>query len=139
MESKLHTLKPVHIVGAVLILAALLLGATAFAGSLTPYVTIAQARTSGRSVQVHGYLQQIIGYDEQGYYRFVIADDQGDELLIMYERPRQANLEQASGFVVHGRYDAELDAFRATRVLLKCPSKYQEADQEQAQAPEGRP
>lgn len=126
-------MKPAYIIGGVVVLAAVVFGALAFANTLTPYVSIAEARSSDRSVQVHGFLKEVQGYDGNGHFRFIIVDDEGDELLIVYDRPRPANFEQATGFVVNGRYDPAADFFRANKVLVKCPSKYQEQGEEYQQ------
>lgn len=123
-------MKPVYIIGGVVVLAAIVLGGLAFANNLTPYVSIAEARATNRTVQVHGYLQETLGYDDAGRFRFVIVDDHGDELTVVYEQPRPANFDQASGFVAIGRYDAATDVFHATKLLVKCPSKYQEQSEE---------
>jgi cytochrome c-type biogenesis protein CcmE len=98
------------------------------ANTLTPYVTIAEARQSDRTVQVHGYLKQVFGYDPKGSFSFSITDDNNDVMTIIYERPRPANFEQASGFVAIGRYDPTEKVFRAQKLLVKCPSKYQEQE-----------
>jgi cytochrome c-type biogenesis protein CcmE len=118
--------KPAYIVGAIIVLVAVVFGAFAFANTLTPYVSIAEARGSPRSVQVHGFLKETVGYDEQGRYRFVLVDEAGDEMTVVYEQPRPANFEQANGFVAIGRYDPLEDVFQARKLLVKCPSKYQE-------------
>jgi len=123
-------LKPVYIVGAVVVLAAVVLGVLAFANTLTPYVSIAEARSSGRSVQVHGYLRETLGYSAAGHFRFVLEDDEGDMMTIVYEQPLPANFEQAKGFVVIGRYDSQAGLFRADRLLVKCPSKYEEQSED---------
>jgi cytochrome c-type biogenesis protein CcmE len=122
--------KPAYVVGGAVVLAAVIFGALAFANTLTPYVSIAEARQSDRSVQVHGFLQEILGYDEQGHYRFVLVDEANDEMTVVYEQPRPANFEQASGFVAIGRYDSTADVFRAHKLLVKCPSKYEEQSEE---------
>jgi cytochrome c-type biogenesis protein CcmE len=122
--------KPAYIIGGVVILAAIVFGALAFANNLTPYVTIAEARAADRSVQVHGYLKEALGYDELERFNFVLEDDQGDEMLIVYDQAQPANFEQATGFVVIGRYDHSENAFLADKILVKCPSKYQEQAEE---------
>ena len=133
-------MKPAYIIGGIVVLVAVVLGGLAFANTLTPYVTIAEARSANRNVQVHGYLKEVLGYDAEGHFRFVIVDDQEDELTIVYEQPRPANFEQASGFVAIGRYDLQTGVFRATQLLVKCPSKYQEQGaQYQLQPTEGTP
>ncbi len=123
-------MKPAYIVGGLVVLAAVVLGAVSFVNSLTPYVSIAEARSAGRSVQVHGYLKEDLGYDASGAYRFILTDDQGDEMLVVYKGTRPANFQQASGFVAIGRYDAQTDSFQARKLLVKCPSKYQEQSEE---------
>ncbi len=131
-------MKPAYIIGAVVILAAVILGGLAFANNLTPYVTIAEARTAGRTVQVHGYLKETLGYDEQNRFHFVLVDDQDEAMTIVYEKPQPANFEQATGFVVIGRYDPTEQVFRAEKILVKCPSKYQQQSEEyQRKATEG--
>ncbi len=119
-------MKPVYIIGGVVVLAAIVLGALAFVNTLTPYVSIAEARTSGRTVQVHGFLKETLGYDAEGRFRFVLVDEKGDEMTVVYGQAKPANFEQATGFVVIGRYEAEAGIFRADQILVKCPSKYQE-------------
>lgn len=119
-------MKPTHIIGIVVVLVAVVLGVVAFAQTLTPYVTIAEARQSERPVQVHGYLQESLGYDAENHFRFVLVDDKGDTVTVVFERSLPANFEQAQGFVAIGRYDRRADLFRAEQLLVKCPSKYQE-------------
>jgi cytochrome c-type biogenesis protein CcmE len=128
-------LKPVYIVGGIVVVAAVVLGGVAFANTLTPYVSIAEARAAARTVQVHGYLEETLGYDAEGHFRFAIVDDHGDVLTIVYEQPRPANFEQANGFVAIGRYDPQQDVFRASKLLVKCPSKYQEQGEQYQRQP----
>jgi cytochrome c-type biogenesis protein CcmE len=134
-------LKPAYIIGGIVVLVAVVLGGVAFSNTLTPYVSIAEARAANRNVQVHGYLKESLGYDDTGHFRFIIVDDAGDELTIVYEQPRPANFEQASGFVAVGRYEPQEGVFRATKLLVKCPSKYQEQSEQyqQNRAPETTP
>jgi len=126
-------LKPAYIIGGIVVLAAVVLGGVAFSNTLTPYVSIAEARAANRNVQVHGYLKEALGYDDAGHFRFVIVDEAEDELTIVYEQARPANFEQASGFVAIGRYDPQEQVFRATKLLVKCPSKYQEESEQYQQ------
>lgn len=118
-------MKPVYLIGGAVLLVAIVLGALAFVQTLTPYVSIAEARTSGRTVQVRGFLKETLGYDAQGRFHFVLVDEKGDEMTVVYGRAKPANFEQAAGFVVIGRYDAAAGFFRAEQILVQCPSKYQ--------------
>lgn len=119
-------MRPWHIVGGIVLLLALALGGWALAGSLTPYVTVAEARATGRAVQVRGHLQGAASYDAAGHLRFVLVDEQGDEMVVVYPRPQPANMDPAAGLVVVGRYDPAAGLFRASRILVKCPSRYEE-------------
>jgi cytochrome c-type biogenesis protein CcmE len=126
--------KPGYIIGGIVVVGAIVLGALAFFSTLTPYVSVAEARRSGGSVQVRGYLQESQGYDADGHYRFVLVDDKGDTMTVVYEQPLPANFDQVKSFVVGGRYDPATGFFRADKILVKCPSKYQEQS-EQNQPP----
>lgn len=119
-------LRPAYILGVVAILAAIVWGALAFSRMLTPYVSFAEARQSQRLVQVHGYLKELLGYDQDRHFRFVLVDDRGDTLTVVYEKALPANFGQAKGFVAIGRYDRGAGLFRAEQLLVQCPSKYQE-------------
>lgn len=134
-------MKVAYIVGGIVIVAAVVLGAIAFSNTLTPYVPIAEARSTNHSVQVHGYLKEDLGYDQAGRFRFVLTDDNGDQMVVVYSGPRPANFEQANGFVAIGRYDSGEGTFLARKLLVKCPSKYQEQSEEyqRQRATEGTP
>ncbi len=118
-------MKPVYLIGGIVVLAAVVLGVLAFVNTLTPYVSIAEARASDRSVQVHGFLKETLGYDAEGRFRFILVDERGDEMTVVYAQAKPANFEQATGFVVIGRYDAAAGFFLAEQILVKCPTKYQ--------------
>lgn len=117
-------LKPSYIVGAAVMLAALLFGASAFQSSLTPYVTVAEAKASRGTVQVSGLLADFGAYDSSGAFVFTMKDDKANILKVVYKHPRPANFEQATGVVAIGRYEGGL--FQAESLLVKCPSKYEE-------------
>lgn len=116
------------VIGALLILGFLAIGAVGWVKSLTPYVTIAQARTSPTTVQVKGaLLKDTINFDKEGALIFYIRDDAtAERLKVVYEGPKPGNLEQASHVVAVGTYHD--NAFRAERLMVKCPSKYQGMD-----------
>ncbi len=119
-------MKRAYIIGGILVVGAIVLGVVAFSSSLTPYVTLAEAREHGGTVQIHGYLDRTLGYDSAGHFRFVLVDDKGDTMTVVYEEALPANFAQAEGFVLNGRYDPAAGLFRANKMLVKCPSKYQE-------------
>jgi len=75
------------IAGVAAILGFVAYGAGAFKSNLTPYVSFAQARSSGEPVQVAGKLVQGSDrYDEATQVlHFALEDDHGEKLLIAYK------------------------------------------------------
>ncbi len=126
-------IKPVHILGVVVILAALIFGASAFQSSLTPYISIAEARTAKGLVQVSGLVKDgKASYNANGSFTFVLIDDKGNSMPVVYKRVKPANFDDAIGVVAIGRNKG--DVFEADQLLVKCPSKY-EAQYGPAKAP----
>jgi len=117
-------IKASHIVGAAVIVAALAFGAGAFQSSLTPYVSIAEAMTTDALVQVSGLVEpDTATYDASGAFTFVLTDDKGNKLPVVYRRVKPANFDQAIGVVAVGRRKSGV--FEASQLLVKCPSKYE--------------
>ncbi len=121
------SLKPVHIVGMGIIMVALVFGMFGVQSGYRSYTTsVVEAATSGRDVQLAGFLGSTGEYDEQGRWTFMLQDEQGEMVKIVSNDPRPANFEQATSIVAIGRYDPTEQAFLADDLLVKCPSKYQE-------------
>ncbi len=121
------SLKPVHIVGMGIIMVALVFGMFGVQSGYRSYTTsVVEAATSGRDVQLAGFLGSTGEYDEQGRWTFMLQDEQGEMVKIVSNDPRPANFEQATSIVAIGRYDSTEQAFLADDLLVKCPSKYQE-------------
>ncbi len=117
-------IKPMHIVGAVVIIIALMFGAGAFQSALTPYVSIVDAKSATGLVQVSGLVKDgMSSYDGNGNFTFVLTDDKGNSLPVVYKRVKPANFDQAVGVVAIGRYKGT--AFEADQLLVKCPTKYE--------------
>jgi cytochrome c-type biogenesis protein CcmE len=117
-------IKPVHILGVVVILAALIFGASAFQSSLTPYISIAEAKSAKGLVQVSGLVKDGKStYDASGNFSFVLVDDKGNAMPIVYKHVKPANFDDAIGVVAVGRNKG--DVFEADQLLVKCPSKYE--------------
>jgi cytochrome c-type biogenesis protein CcmE len=93
---------------------------------VTPYVDFAEARAAGSNVQVMGeILPAGTDYDPtKGTFSFFITDDSGDMMKVVYGGTKPGNFDQATSVVCIGRYTDE--AFHAERLLVKCPSKYQD-------------
>jgi cytochrome c-type biogenesis protein CcmE len=57
-------------------------------------------------------------------FSFVMIDDKGKEQTVTYNEPMPADFTKSEKVVVIGSYEGE--QFHASKILLKCPSKYQE-------------
>ena|SRR5688572_778101 len=113
-------------VGLVLIAASIWFGVTAFQRSLTPYISFAEARRAGSSVQVNGVLADParVRYDvEKSELVFALKDDKSEIMEVVYHGMKPANFEQATSVVAIGTYAD--GRFAADQLLVKCPSKYQ--------------
>ncbi len=57
-------------------------------------------------------------------FSFAMIDNQQQEQQVFYPNPMPADMLRSEQVVVIGRYHGDL--FVANKILLKCPSKYQE-------------
>jgi len=99
-----------------------------FRQNLTPYVSYAEAMRAGRTVQVAGALAHgSSSYDEAASaLLFTLSDPESSQTLrVRYHGVKPANFEDAISIVAIGRYDAGRTEFAASKLLVKCPSKYQ--------------
>ncbi len=114
-----------YIVGGILVAAFLVYGASSFKANLTPYVGFDEAIRTTSRVQVAGKLVQGSSSYIQASNKlgFVLMDDKGSTMKVLYDGPKPGNFEEATQVVAVGSY-AE-GAFNAEQLLVKCPSKYQ--------------
>ena len=107
------------------------------AGNTSTYVNFEQAKqmsTAGSKKDIHvvGELTKdqqgnVIGIEEGAdkvSFSFVMIDDNGKEQKVFYNQPMPADFLRSEKVVVIGSYHGE--EFHASKILLKCPSKYQE-------------
>ncbi|NLM46671.1 MAG: cytochrome c maturation protein CcmE [Firmicutes bacterium] len=93
-------------------------------GAMSPYVTFAEARKSGRPVQVKGCA--VAGTAEEidnNSFSFHMQDENGETVPVFARVKMPANLFEAESVVVTGRFEG--DVFTANKILVKCPSKYE--------------
>lgn len=120
-----------YIVGGLLLLAFAGFSLSSFRDTLTPYVSYAQAREADRMVQVAGALEKGSSrYEPAGNsLLFTLRDPKDhDQVRVRYHGLRPANFEDAISIVAIGRYDPRGKEFAASKLLVKCPSKYQGAE-----------
>lgn len=101
------------------------------------YVDFSQAyqlASTGNTKEIHvvGELKKtangdIIGIEpglDKVSFSFIMVDEKGKEQRVSYNEPMPQDFTKSEKVVVIGSYDG--DVFRASKILLKCPSKYQE-------------
>ncbi|MEW6524669.1 MAG: cytochrome c maturation protein CcmE [Bacillota bacterium] len=115
--------------GALVILAFAVFAVQSLRAAMNPYVTFAQAAASSRTVQVMGHLSSkgAIFYDlDSRNLHFTMTDQEGNEAQVVFAGAKPDNFEHADSLVVVGRFRGQV--FWAHRLLVKCPSKYQDQD-----------
>lgn len=129
-------MKRTHLIAILVIAGAIALIITT-AGDASTYVTFDQAHemaeTGNRaSIHVVGELKK----DAQGHvvglepsadmlaFSFLMLDDNHKEQKVFYNEPMPPDFTRSEKVVVVGSYHG--DTFVADKILLKCPSKYQE-------------
>jgi len=116
-----------YIIGGLIIVSFTIWAAISFKTSLTPYVSIAKAKTSNGVVQVKGERIDDGNFDmARNVFTFHIKDENGDQVEVIYDGPKPGNFDQASYVVCVGRYQGGV--FHAKELLVKCPSKYQQQE-----------
>lgn len=101
------------------------------------YVTFSEAyqmasQGNHRSIHVVGELKknekgEVVGIEtgaDKVSFTFIMVDDNGREQTVFYNQPIPQDFKRSEKVVVIGRYKGNI--FHAEKILLKCPSKYQE-------------
>jgi cytochrome c-type biogenesis protein CcmE len=111
-----------------------------FSGATARHVTVADAkRSAGETVQVPGRIDhKTVVYrldGTRGELAFDVADLQGgrDRMRVVYEGAKPENFANATSVEAIGSFRD--GAFRAHRLLVKCPSRYQGASEPRAARP----
>ena len=85
-----------------------------------------------KNIHVVGELKKdsqghVVGIEEGAdkvSFSFIMIDDKGQEEKVDYNEPMPADLIRSEKVVVVGSYNG--NHFKASKIILKCPSKYQE-------------
>jgi len=127
---KSHILIIVAIAAAV----AILMSTAEEASSYVTFNEAYQLASNGKTKDIHvvGELKKdaagkVVGIEEgldRVSFSFIMIDDNGKEQKVTYNEPMPADFIRSEKVVVIGSYSG--DVFKASKILLKCPSKYQE-------------
>lgn len=121
-------MKPKLILGIIAIVAFTSLLMINFGNSISTYTDFAKAEELN-SAHVPGTWDssQEYGFSrETMQFSFYMTDDSGVTKKVIYPRPKPNNFEEADRLVVIG--EMKNDVFYASEMLMKCPSKYNDAD-----------
>ena len=129
-------MKKSHILGLIVIAVAVSI-IISTAGDASSYVTFEEARemaSRGNEKKIHvvGELPkseygEIVGIqpsEDLLSFSFLMVDSEGDEQRVFYSEPMPTDFKRSEQVVVVGSYSNEI--FVADKILMKCPSKYQE-------------
>lgn len=107
------------------------------AGDASTYVTFDQAQkmsSDGDSKSIHvvgelkkdlqGHVVGIMPGSDRVSFSFIMIDENKKEQVVVYNEPMPQDFTRSEKVVVIGGYTG--DTFHADKILLKCPSKYQE-------------
>lgn len=131
-------MKKAHIFGIVIIAVAIgvIVSTAGDASSYVSFKEAAKMQTDGKSTKVHvvGKLKKdnigkIVGMQYQpqidpNYFSFVLIDQNNEERQVIYSSPKPQDFERSEQIVIIG--SMQKDQFVADKILMKCPSKYQE-------------
>lgn len=134
-------MKKGHILGIGVIAVAIVIIITMM-GSASTYESFTTAKTrsmngNNKAIHVVGELKkdgsgQVVGLEvgeDKTSFIFTMVDNDGVEQQVYYNEPVPADFTRSEQVVVIGTYKGESQSmFVADKILMKCPSKYQETD-----------
>ncbi|MCS6966343.1 MAG: cytochrome c maturation protein CcmE [Candidatus Kapabacteria bacterium] len=118
--------RPRYWLGGLVLIGFVVLGISALEQTSVQYVSIAEALRTGKRVQIKGtWVREMEPvYDTRAnVFRFVLQDERGDRISVVYAGAKPNNFELAESVVVRG--SAVGGEFQAVQILTKCPSKYE--------------
>lgn len=132
-------MKKGHIIGLGIIAIAIVIIMTSIgdASSYESFSTAWKMKEDGEDKAIHvvGQLKkdsagQVTGIEvreDKTSFTFFLVDNEGTEQKVFYNEPVPADFQRSEQVVVIGSY-RDKDIFVANKILMKCPSKYQETD-----------
>lgn len=107
------------------------LGMNLLTESASIYTDFATAEKASKDVHIVGeWVQRDQAQYDPGrdLFSFYLKDTLQKVELIHYYDPKPMNFEQAEKVVIIGGYRDNTAAFVAEKIVMKCPSKYEETD-----------
>lgn len=129
-------MKKVHIIGLVAIAIGVAIIVSS-AGDASSYVDFSEARAlavKGDQQKIHvvgslvkdyrGNVVDVFPSQDKTSFYFTLVDDNGFEQKVYHNAPEPQDFRRSEKVVIVGSYHDDL--FIADKILLKCPSKYEE-------------
>ncbi len=128
-----------HIIALVIIAVAIaiILSSIGDASSYESFTTALEMKQDGeyKAIHVVGKLKkdesgQVAGIEvreDKTSFTFMLVDNEGTAQKVFYNQPVPADFHRSEQVVVIGSY-RDQEIFVADKILMKCPSKYQETD-----------
>lgn len=132
-------MKKGHIIGLGIIAIAIVIIMTSIgdASSYESFSTAWEMKEDGEDKAIHvvgqlkkdesGQVSGIEVREDKTSFTFLLVDNEGTEQKVFYNEPVPADFQRSEQVVVIGSY-RDKDIFVADKILMKCPSKYQEND-----------
>lgn len=132
-------MKKGHIIGLGIIAIAIVIIMTSIgdASSYENFNTAWEMKEDGEDKSIHvvgqlkkdqaGEVSGIEVGEDKVSFTFLLVDNEGTEQKVFYNEPVPADFQRSEQVVVIGSY-REKEIFVADKILMKCPSKYQETD-----------
>jgi len=97
------------------------------------YSSFYEAKKSKTEIQIIGHLdkQKQMYYDAQkdaNYFSFYVRDTDKTECKVILTAPKPQDFERSEQIVLTGHMEGE--EFHASKILMKCPSKYKQNEVE---------
>lgn len=132
-------MKKGHIIGLGIIAVAIVIIMTSIgdASSYESFTTAKEMKQDGddKAIHVVGQLKKDASGEVTGLnvredkvsFTFMLVDNEGVEQEVFYNEPVPADFTRSESVVVIGSYKND-EIFIADKILMKCPSKYQETE-----------
>ena len=123
-------MKKAHLIAIAVIAIAIAL-LISLSGDVGTYSTFKIAEDSGQRVKIAGVLSKdkemyYNPEEDPNYFSFYIKDTDGDERKVVLLSEKPQDFELSEQIVLTGQMKE--DAFVATEMLMKCPSKYKDEE-----------
>lgn len=99
---------------------------TIYADSST-YSTFNEAKAKGTELYISGILnkEKDLYYkptEDANFFSFYMIDEEGEEKKVVFKGAKPQDIERSEKLVLTGQMNG--DTFHASKILMKCPSKY---------------